>query len=302
MQEATNIKKQITDFSTKVLEFRVEFQRNCPYHIEDSSAEIINGAYDTIERYYQLTGEMEEEAKKLNNLETLFDIQKSTYKPLKDCKNELLALKYMWDLIALIDYQFVSWKKTLWEKINTDQLEQLIKDMQQKQTNPNAPQNKDIKNWKAFVELNERVKNMNTILPLISQLHSKYILERHWKKLMSITGKTINFSSPQFCMDDLVQLNLFKYTDDVVELVESATREARIEGKLKNIERTWDDQQFEFKEYKETYILGPMEEIVEFVDTHQMELMQMLSGKDVDEFKDKVVYWLKAVRTVDSVI
>jgi hypothetical protein len=32
---------------------------------------------------------MEEEAKALNNLETLFDIQKSTYKPLKDCKAEL---------------------------------------------------------------------------------------------------------------------------------------------------------------------------------------------------------------------
>lgn len=79
---------------------------------------------------------IEEEAKSLNNLETLFDLQKSSYKQLKDCKNELANLKYMWDLIALIDMQFEAWKSTLWDKINTDNLLQLIKEMQTKQTNP----------------------------------------------------------------------------------------------------------------------------------------------------------------------
>jgi dynein heavy chain len=68
----------------------------------------------------------------LNNLEILFDIQKSTYKQLKDCRNELVSLKYMWDLIALIEYQFENWKTTLWEKIDTEGLMTLIKDMQTK--------------------------------------------------------------------------------------------------------------------------------------------------------------------------
>jgi dynein heavy chain len=47
---------------------------------------------------------------------------------------------------------------------------------------------------------------MNTILPLISQLHSKFMQERHWKKLMKITGKSINFNSPNFCLEDLIKL------------------------------------------------------------------------------------------------
>jgi dynein heavy chain len=68
----------------------------------------------------------------LNNLEILFDIQKSTYKQLQDCRNELVSLKYMWDLIALIEYQFENWKTTLWEKIDTEGLMTLIKDMQTK--------------------------------------------------------------------------------------------------------------------------------------------------------------------------
>jgi dynein heavy chain len=65
---------------------------------------------------------LEDEAKTLNNLETLFDMQKSTYKALKDCRNDLQNLKQMWDLISLIDYQFETWKSTLWDKIDTDNL------------------------------------------------------------------------------------------------------------------------------------------------------------------------------------
>lgn len=73
---------------------------------------------------------MEDEAKALNNLETLFDLQKSTYKQLRDCKSELQSLKYMWDLVSLVDFQFNNWKQTLWDKIDTELLMQLIKEMQ----------------------------------------------------------------------------------------------------------------------------------------------------------------------------
>ena len=97
----------------------------------------------------------------------------------------------MWDLIALIDYQFESWKSTLWLKIDTDNLTRLVGEMRTGQCNPQAPQNKDIKTWKSFTALGERVKNMNTILPLITELHSKFMMDRHWKKLMGFTQQTI---------------------------------------------------------------------------------------------------------------
>ena len=147
----------------------------------------------------------------------------------------------MWDLIALIDLQFEAWKSTLWDKIDTDNLMQLIKDMQTKQTNPQNPQNKEIKNWKSFIALNERVKNMNIILPLISQLHSKFMQERHWKKLMRITNKSINFNSPNFCLEDLIKLQLYKFSEEVTELVDSAQKESKIETNLSKIERIWEE-------------------------------------------------------------
>ena len=146
----------------------------------------------------------------------------------------------MWDLIALIDYQFDSWKSTLWDKIDTELLMQLIKEMQTKQCNPQSAQNKEIKSYKSFTALNDRVKNMNTILPLISQLHSEFMMERHWKKMMATTQQTIAFNSPKFCLDDLIKLELYKYSEEVTELVDGAAKEAKIESKLKVIQETWE--------------------------------------------------------------
>jgi len=143
---------------------------------------------------------------------------------------------------------------------------------------------------------------MNTILPLISQLHSKFMMERHWKKLMGFTKKEIAFNSPKFCLDDLIQLELHKYAEEVTELVDGAQKEAKIETKLNNIQGIWEQQVFEFKDYKEVPILNALDEIVETVDLHSMELMGMQSSKDVEEFKEKVTVWQKNLKTVDQVI
>lgn len=70
-------------------------------------------------------------------LESLFELQRTNQKELKECKSELVSLKQMWDLISLIDLQFDSWKKTLWDNINAESIATLLKDIKTKQTAPN---------------------------------------------------------------------------------------------------------------------------------------------------------------------
>jgi dynein heavy chain len=90
---------------------------------------------------------------------------------------------------------------------------------------------------------------MNTVLPLVSLLNSKDILDRHWKKLMVTTTQNIDFKSPKFALEDLIQLELHRFSEEVTELVEGATKEAKIETKLTNIAKVWETEVFEFKEW-----------------------------------------------------
>ena len=113
-QEATALKQRQKDFDKRVFEYRNDFMKNCPYNITMGGADAIEKAYEKIKEYYIKNQEFEKEANELNNLETLFDIEPNKYKALTDCTKELGQLKYLWDLIALVDYQFASWSTTLW--------------------------------------------------------------------------------------------------------------------------------------------------------------------------------------------
>jgi len=305
-QEAKSIKDRLKGFASRVADFRQEFQANCPYHVTDVTAEtcedVITRAYQTIEKYYARTNEMSVEGDELNDLETLFDMQKTTYKPIKDCRAELVTLKQMWDLVALIDYQFRAWQETKWEKIEAGELEQQIRDMQKVQCNPQHASNKEIRSWKAFQALIDRVKNMGAVLPLVTQLRSPFVQERHWKKLMAQTGKTVPFKSPEFCLADLMKLELHKCAEDVNELVEGAQKEARIETNLNKIQSLWESQTFNFTEWKDVPMLTQLEETVEFCEQHALELNGMLSSKDVGEFRERVSHWKDTLKIVESVM
>jgi len=100
----------------------------------------------------------------------------------------------------------------------------------------------------------------------------------------------------------LIKLHLYKYAEEVTELVDGAQKEAKIESKLNVIQSTWETQNFEFKDYKEVPILGDLGDIIEFVEQHQMEIMGMMSSKDVEEFKDRAIHWQKNLKQVEQVI
>jgi dynein heavy chain len=121
-----------------------------PYHERMGGEDSIVRSYAKIMEYYESTTALENEAAELNNLETLFDLEPNKYKALVDCKKELEQLKYVWDLISLVDYQFANWSTTLWDKIDPDNLELQVKSFQTNLCNPNNALNKEIKTWKAF--------------------------------------------------------------------------------------------------------------------------------------------------------
>jgi len=121
---------------------------------------------------------------------------------------------------------------------------------------------------------------------------------------MNICGKNVDFQSPKFCLNDIIGLELYKHGDDVNELVEGAQREAKIETKLGVIEKHWEDNDFCFKDYKETKIINltMLDEIVENVDIHSMDIMTFNADKNSAVFKDQLMQWQKTLKTVDAVI
>jgi dynein heavy chain len=100
-----------------------------------------------------------------------------------------------------------------------------------------------------------------------------------------------------------LNLHLYKYEAQVNEIVDVAQKEAKIEKKLKNIESAWTKQIFEFEDYNGTKCFLPLDNMIELLDQHSMDLMGMKSqGKYVEFFLTIVEEWREKLQRSDNVI
>jgi len=101
----------------------------------------------------------------------------------------------------------------------------------------------------------------------------------------------------------LIVLKLHEFSDDVNELVDGAAKEDKISKKLDNIERIWETLSFNFESREDGIpLLIQLDQVTENLDQHLLDLMGMMSSKDVEFFRTKVETWTKTLKTVEAVI
>lgn len=105
-----------------------------------------------------------------------------------------------------------------------------------------------------------------------------------------------------FTFEDILNLQLYNYDEQVTEIVDLATKESAIEKKLKKIEQEWNKCQFEFQDINETKIFQPLDNILEMLDQDALTLMSMKAqGRNVEYFIDIVEDWREKLSRVDAV-
>lgn len=71
-----------------------------------------------------------------------------------------------------------------------------------------------------FKGVDALVKNFLVSVPLVADLRSPAMRDRHWQQLMDTTKVPIDVNNPTFCLSDLLALELHKYEEEVGEIVD----------------------------------------------------------------------------------
>ena len=299
------IRKQVQDFEASVSKFSKEFKstltKSGPFAWQDLSRQEIRrkrSIYNAIDGYYAKIGSFKKEGKALNELEDLFELPMSRLSELNEMEHELCLVKGTWDIVLLVDSLFISWRNTLWADIKTDDLLDEVRSLQVQM----KKQSKSCKGWDVTTKLDLHVKNMATILPLIHELHSPCMRDRHWKNLMTTTSTSFE-RGPSFSLNDLINLHLHKFVEPVMDIVEMANKELKIEMKLNAIDESWNTLRLQFDRHRDTevFIVMPPDDVLELLEEHSLQLQGMAGmGKFVDFFRDQVTKWLSTLGEVDT--
>lgn len=296
-EETLKIRNKIEKFEEDVAKFRAEFLDKCPFGTQNAIDAEYDLSYETINEYYEKTNLMNQRAADYNDLELLFDMQMSNYRSLKDCLEDLKLLKNLWDGIVLVKETFLSWNDILWDKIDTESLVLTCRDLGQQVKG----MDKRIRGWPLYKWLEAEVKNMMTVLPLVNDLHSDTMRDRHWTALMAVTQKTFD-KGPEFNFRDLLNLQLHHFAEDVSELVEQSNKEAKIEKKLNIIRQVWSKMQIDFDfSNPDCPLLAELGEILERLDGDSLEMMGMTSqGRFIEFCQSLVDEWSGKLRAIDA--
>lgn len=89
------------------------------------------------------------------------------------------------------------------------------------------------------------------------------------------------------------------------EISGRASGEAAIELQVENIQKKWQELNFvvmNYKEYKDKYILGTIDEIIQTLDDHQVSVQTMLGTRFVQEIRPLVEEWEKKLVLISEII
>ena len=89
--------------------------------------------------------------------------------------------------------------------------------------------------------LKEKVTAFKLSMPVISCLRNPSLKARHWTAINTLTGEIAlrDKGDKRFTLRELLQLNIFKFKDDISEVSTQATNEATLEEMLKKVVDHW---------------------------------------------------------------
>ena len=299
--EADKVRVAAAAFDDRVRAFWNAFRKSAPFAFTGTT----DAAYTALDAFHGQLVSCEASARELNEAEELFELPLSKFVEIPLCHSQLRILKALWDFRALALGTYDSWRSAPWAEIDTVALEEANKSLAaglKKLGDAHAV----AKGWGVYKDTDTAVRDMATTLPLVNELHSPAMRARHWAELARVCGvRQMDPASAKFRLDDLLELRLHTHKDAVEEIIDTASKEQKIERKMTEIESVWHALTLDFVPHKDGDVRMPRasDEVMESLDTHQLELQAIVSmGRVVDFFRERVEAWQRSLGVVEEVL
>lgn len=214
--------------------------------------------------------------------------------------NEVKLRSLLWESV-------ISWSKTLekWYQDNFNILN--VEEI----TNFTTRNLKNIVQFEKGLPLNnvlpnfkEKVEYFKDKLSTIGHLRNPNLQSRHWMKIEELLNYKFQLEE-SLTLELLESLGIFDYPNELMEIASCASSEAALEIMLKKVVDTWKTLEFivlPYKEIKDVYYLGSIEEIQLALDDSNINIQTIAASRHVASIKSKVDDWIKQLDLVSRTL
>ncbi|XP_011862155.1 PREDICTED: dynein heavy chain 2, axonemal [Vollenhovia emeryi] len=160
------------------------------------------------------------------------------------------------------------------------------------------------KNWDIVENTRSRVDKFRHTLPLITVLKNPAMRPRHWKRVKDTIARDFDETSEDFTLDAIIRMQMHNFAEQISEISNAATMELAIEAGLQHIRDTWETMPLRMTPYKDKGIYRPraINDIIQTLEDHQVQLASMKSTRFVKPFAQEVEHWERALSTISEVL
>ncbi|KAM4043310.1 dynein axonemal heavy chain 5-like isoform 1-T1 [Anomaloglossus baeobatrachus] len=288
--------KQVKSFVVEVIQFRNRFDTQGPAAPGVKPEEAVTRLHDFNEKYQAFDAKR----KTLNSVQKLFNIVPKKFYELDRTGKDLELLGTLYILFQKFIEFDQRFRNTLWAdvdlKISNQEIEQYSSECQ--------IWNDKLKDWDAYSEMARNITFYEDVFPILHELKSKEIRNRHWLQVMSVTGSSFPLEANVFTVFHLLDIGLLKFQNQLISIAKAAKKEMDLEIKMRKVEEEWSEQVLNFKPYKNKVLLAKDESLLlleELEDAHVL-LAQMLSSKEIDPLREEATTWAEKLKRVGAIL
>lgn len=138
--------------------------------------------------------------------------------------------------------------------------------------------------------LKDSVEEFNPVLPVVSDLRSPSLQDRHWRQIYDLTGIDFQHAN-DFTLHDLIVKRVTDHQETITAIATAAQQESILEGMMEKVSKVWETADFEVKNYKDIkdlYILGDTSDVISNLDDSLVTINTILGSRYVAGIRDAV--------------
>ncbi|CEL98551.1 unnamed protein product [Vitrella brassicaformis CCMP3155] len=289
------LESNLGQFQKQAAEAQKVFKAAAPFDAEATANE---KAFALIQNYRSEVERMRlTEQGMLPKIE-LFGMEASQYKEIDDMEKDLQLLTSIWTIKEEWDEQWNAMKTGKFRDLNVDEMDTMASTYQKR-----IQKMKEIKQWPIWTRAKQDIEDFRAAMPLITNLRSEALRDRHWKRIKQEVAEPFDARSPDFTLNSVFQLGLPQHAELIARLADEARKEYKIETGLKDIAEKWEDVLLDIVVHKEVYYkLRTSEELFTMLEEHILSLSSMKSSQYYLPFSETVEHWEKALANISEVI
>eukprot|EP00873_Tetraselmis_striata_P045243 jgi/Tetstr1/465507/TSEL_010176.t1 len=234
----------------------------------------------------QQLGDQQAEARRINKYQRLFNVPESRTEELDDLIEEVNLKSNLWQGSMDWDALVGGWQAQHFDSLRVEEMEETTARYHKMvfKIERGLPPNRLAPGFR------EKVDAIRGTLPVIQALRNRNLKSRHWEKIQEAIGAEIE-RGEGFTLGYLLALKVMAFKDDITQISTEATQESSLEEMLAKVQSKWLHTEFQllsYKEAKDVFILGGIEEVQVVLEDSMVTMSTILASRFVGGIRGEV--------------